>query len=324
MCGDDTAERLKTKRVAGNATESSRGSHLENIVPSILIIASSLVWTWAMIRCMRSKPIIPAAGTPESVPIVALALGGLWVVISVTSQVSAMVGDRMKTQAATEAKDAAAKQPKSTGPAKQPKRSKVGTTERKTNRTKPSGLELEGIKKNVYITGGIALFLAVIYSLGNQTKQENELPVLRAISLGFLAFLASMMPVLMALWVIEKTGAGQTSHSLLTFMQAHRKPTDMMWVAASAVVVAPLLEELVYRVILQRAISERFGSKVAIVVVAIVFSFVHGWPNMVGLLPLAVVLGYVFEQTNNYLAVVATHAWFNMCMLLLTVLSMNS
>ena len=243
-----------------------------------------MVWTWAMIRRMRSKPIIPPAGVSEQVPIIALALGALWVAMSLTSQLALLV------------------------------------------RSEPisAPLELDAIKTSVYISGGVALMLAFVYSLGNRTKQENQLPALRAISLGFLAFLASMLPVLMALQLIAKLGVGKTSHSLLTFLQNHKSPTEIMWVGASAVVVAPLLEELVYRVILQRAISQRFGSGVAIVSAAVIFSLVHGWPNMIGLLPLALILGYLFEQTNNYLAVVATHASFNLCMLILTSISMGA
>lgn len=257
---------------------------MENFAASILCIVSSMVWTWAMIRRMRSKPIIPPTGVPEQVPIIALALGGLWVAMSLTSQLALLV----------------------------------------RSEPIPTTLQLDAIKTSVYISGTVTLVLAVVYSLGSSTKQENQLPALRAISLGFLAFFASMLPVLGVLELISKWSADKTSHELLTFLQNHKSPTEMMWVGASAVVVAPLLEELVYRVILQRAISQRFGSTAAILTTAVIFSLVHGWPNMIGLLPLALILGYLFEQTNNYLAVVATHASFNLCMLILTAMSMGA
>ena len=281
---------------------------MENLAPSILIIASSLVWTWAMVRRLRSKPIVPPAGTPESVPLVALVLGGVWVAMSLTSQLAMLV----RTETAE-------------GAASPPTKSVQAGDDHKVrpDGAQNSELRLKNIRDNVYLSAGVAMLLAVAYSLGNKTKQENELPVLRAVSVGFLAFLASMMPVLMVLMALEKTGAGRTSHSLLTFMQSHKSASEIMWVGASAVVTAPLLEELVYRVIMQRAISQHFGSKAGIVVAALIFSLVHGWPNMLGLLPLALIIGYVFEQTNNYLAVVATHASFNMCMLVLTLISMK-
>ena len=44
---------------------------------------------------------------------------------------------------------------------------------------------------------------------------------------------------------------------------------------------------------------------------AVLFVLVHPFPDMLGLLPLAVGFGYVYERTHSYLAVVSMHATFN-------------
>ena len=110
----------------------------------------------------------------------------------------------------------------------------VRTAEHSKRKKESSTVQLDAIKSSVYISGGVALLLAVAYSLGNSTRQENQLPALRAISLGFLGFLASMLPVLMVLKLLSKVGAGKTSHSLLTFLQEHKSPSEVVWVAASS------------------------------------------------------------------------------------------
>ena len=56
-------------------------------------------------------------------------------------------------------------------------------------------------------------------------------------------------------------------------------------------------------------LNDRLVASIAISSVA--FVMVHGFPDMLALLPLAVVFGYVYERTHSYLAVVAMHATFN-------------
>jgi membrane protease YdiL (CAAX protease family) len=84
--------------------------------------------------------------------------------------------------------------------------------------------------------------------------------------------------------------------------------------ALAVAVVAPLSEELLFRVVLQGWLTERISATVAVPVVAIVFAAVHGWRDGLALLPLALILGYVFARRRSYLAVVTTHALFNSVM----------
>lgn len=184
---------------------------------------------------------------------------------------------------------------------------------------------ISGLRNGVAFSGGFALLLAIIYSLENSTEQDNQLSALRAVWLGLFACVASAWPVLMVQSGLQRLlGPDQEGHRLLEFIRSDKSVEATLWVGAAAVVAAPLLEELLYRVILQGTLRARVSSRAAIGVTAVVFCLAHGWPAMLGLLPLAIILGYLYEQTNSYLAVVTTHAAFNMGMLLLTTVTPNT
>ena len=79
----------------------------------------------------------------------------------------------------------------------------------------------------------------------------------------------------------------------------------------TVIVLAPAAEELIYRVAIQGSLVRWMSPNRAMLVVALLFSSVHGWPDMLALFPLALILGYVYHQRHSFLAVVVLHALFN-------------
>ena len=253
---------------------------MERTILIASILTSSLIWAWVAIRIMRSGSAAPTAGVVETVPHHAALLGLAWIVISMVGAASVLL-----------------------------------------RLSEPTGVTLESVKSTVAISGGVAFVLAFMYAIANDTKQENQLSASRAVGVGLLGWIASLMPVLMIQFGIKQLQPSDgPSHELLRFLQENKSPTEVMWVAAAAVVTAPLLEELVYRVILQGSLRAKVSRNLAIIISAVIFAVAHGWPNMLGLLPLALILGYLYDRTNNYLTVVTTHAAFNMSMLLMSTL----
>jgi len=139
---------------------------------------------------------------------------------------------------------------------------------------------------------------------------------LRDLRYAALAFLASWAPVLLINRAVSALGwrAAGGIHPLLKLLQAEPGGAALAWVVVSAVLLAPLLEELLYRVILQGWLETRIGPGRAIPLVAALFAAVHfepGRPDALPLLPLALVLGYLYWRRHSYPAVVAAHALFN-------------
>lgn len=78
------------------------------------------------------------------------------------------------------------------------------------------------------------------------------------------------------------------------------------------VVGAPLVEELVYRGLLQRSASARFGPVVGLSAASIFFGLIHFRPvELPGLALAGVVFGFMLLRTGRLGASIITHATFN-------------
>ena len=104
-------------------------------------------------------------------------------------------------------------------------------------------------------------------------------------------------------------------HPFLTFLLAPE--TSAAWVAAvwgSALVLAPIGEELLYRGLVQSMLRRYgLGPWPAIAVASIVFAASHASQpqDMPALLLLALALGYNYERTGRLIAPMLLHALFN-------------
>ncbi len=80
----------------------------------------------------------------------------------------------------------------------------------------------------------------------------------------------------------------------------------------TAVLLAPIAEEFIFRGILYPAIKHAGFPRLAFWGTAALFAVIHG--NLVALLPfmlLALVLTWLYEQSDNLLATITAHATFN-------------
>ena len=105
-------------------------------------------------------------------------------------------------------------------------------------------------------------------------------------------------------------------HDVVEFLTLRRDPRAVNLVIATAVVAAPLVEELFFRRILQgwleKVLPEADGG-LAIVVSAAAFALAHQGQGLafVPLFPLGLVLGYIARQTGSIVPCILLHAFFN-------------
>ena len=92
-------------------------------------------------------------------------------------------------------------------------------------------------------------------------------------------------------------------------------------VAVSAVVVAPVVEEVVFRGLIYGAAKRFGGAAGAAIFSSAFFAFIHGnVPALGPLFGLALCLVLAYEFTGSLLVPIAMHAWFNGLQLLAMVL----
>ncbi len=130
---------------------------------------------------------------------------------------------------------------------------------------------------------------------------------------GLIAFLASL-PVLLGLtiflaWLFPQS---QQNHPALEEM----KQTDLFGKALlifSATILAPLMEEVVFRGFLQTTLRKYLGSPwLGILGASVSFAIVHPvWVHWPVLFVLALVLGYNYERTGRLWSSIVLHSTFN-------------
>jgi membrane protease YdiL (CAAX protease family) len=138
--------------------------------------------------------------------------------------------------------------------------------------------------------------------------------------LGFHLAIGPVFLVLVASELVQLRGA-DPEHQLLKMLVADGSAANWFWISLTAVVAAPLLEELLFRMLLQGALQQVLSPVVAIAISSLLFCLVHRFPDSVALLPLAAVLGYIRYRRGSYLTLALIHAAFNAVNLLLTALA---
>jgi membrane protease YdiL (CAAX protease family) len=179
----------------------------------------------------------------------------------------------------------------------------------------PMELSLSGIQLSCLISLFIAGLLATALTKGGRRSAANQglsvRPLARRIQLGTAAYLAAIGPTALLLVASSLWRTTETQHSYLKALRDDAGTQLLCWIVFSAVVAAPITEELLFRVTLQGWLSERSSAPAAIGLTACLFALVHGWRDALPLVPLSLVLGGMFYYSRSYVSCVVTHGLFN-------------
>lgn len=131
----------------------------------------------------------------------------------------------------------------------------------------------------------------------------------------------SQLPVRLVEFPIQNLRA-QSPHPLLEILESPElSRITLFWIALQAILFAPLLEELLFRVVLQGVLERSSKPVWAVLISSMAFVATHNPVDWLPLFPLALILGYVYYRTHSYLAVFLLHASFNaisLCIALMT------
>lgn len=130
-----------------------------------------------------------------------------------------------------------------------------------------------------------------------------------------------------ALWqsLLELAGVDAPPQDLVTLIADTGHPALVAALFASAVILAPITEELLFRALCFRWLRSRVTRGVALLTPALLFAFVHG--NLVVFMPLAVfslVLALAYERTGRPAVSILAHALFNLHSFTLILLNVHT
>jgi len=168
----------------------------------------------------------------------------------------------------------------------------------------------------------VALFLGLVLPrLARVTRAELGIrkPALRDLQTGVLGTIVMWLVVTFASAIIFSITKRHDTENAIALLQQMKTPLDKIGFFILACILAPMIEELIFRVFLFNALTRYASIAVAIVVSGLVFGIVHALGAASAQLvtvsiPLALggmVLAFVYARTRNYWANVTTHGLFN-------------
>jgi membrane protease YdiL (CAAX protease family) len=182
---------------------------------------------------------------------------------------------------------------------------------------------------------GVATMLALLHATGSARRlgvAASQLPRGLLVGVGAMAVLFPIVAATSQLTIALLHWAGQPlppPHPVLEALGGSHDKFAMAVDVITAVIFAPLAEEMAFRGVLQTVLSRMFATMLmgrsvdsprdtvlarwlAVLVTAGCFAAVHGVAAFVPpLFALAIGLGYVYERTGNLWCTVAMHALFN-------------
>jgi membrane protease YdiL (CAAX protease family) len=175
----------------------------------------------------------------------------------------------------------------------------------------------------------VPIILFALWQAGREPQGVGEFGVIsrrpgREIAAGLLALLAALPMVLAsstALLLLSRLvnlPAPTIGHAMLESLLESRDGVASALMIISAVHVAPILEELVYRGLVQSSLLAVLGPArrwTVIFLAAGLFAFIHGgvatWQVLPGLFILGIVLGWLYEKHRSLLPGIVLHMAFN-------------
>jgi len=161
---------------------------------------------------------------------------------------------------------------------------------------------------------GLLAAAAVAAFLARRVVLLPRGPLPWRIGMGLLVLWAVLPLVLLALLLCRLIGPEQAQIDVL-----RKRAPGWQWLAVTAVVVAPVVEEVCFRGLLYPALRQRLRMRTAILLSSVAFAIVHPPTVWLPLAILAMALAWLVETTGSVVPSVAAHMALN-CLTVATVL----
>lgn len=158
----------------------------------------------------------------------------------------------------------------------------------------------------------------------------------RDVYLGMSALVVAIVLVFAVMTLAATVGeligrpAPKVAHTLLETMRSSDSLLATLLLGFAAVVLAPVLEEIIYRGFVQTMLLEGLGNDrrwLVILIAAAGFALVHlgavPWHAVPALFTLAVILGWLYERTGSLWPPIIVHAGFNLANSLIALMTLD-
>jgi uncharacterized protein len=187
------------------------------------------------------------------------------------------------------------------------------------------------VNSDVLIVGAISSVLYIVIVLSFLiARSQNPLYLFGLSGVGLRdnlkAAVWGLLAALPAVYFIHSLclmlmGASAEPQPLLQFLAENSNTRDKILLILTAVIVAPIAEELIFRGYIFGVLRRYTGRWWAMAISALVFASIHAHiPSLAGLFTLAVALTLVYEGAGSLWAPIAMHSLFNAITVVFTLL----
>jgi membrane protease YdiL (CAAX protease family) len=164
---------------------------------------------------------------------------------------------------------------------------------------------------------------AIADTLGLKITDIKQL--ILSVVYGLVGYLTAIAPLILVLFgysailSLLKVSPLQGTHPIIPIMLSDNSSNFQIQILILAVVVAPIIEELMFRGVLFSWFRLRFGATFTIITSGLIFAAIHP-QGAIGLVPLGfigIALGFLREWRNSIIASMVAHACFNFGTLML-------
>lgn len=133
----------------------------------------------------------------------------------------------------------------------------------------------------------------------------------RELWFAFETFLVAYLPTTLIRVLFVSNSPDTQSHPFLEMLENGVDSEIMILIFLMAVVVAPVVEELMFRVAIFGGMYQRHSFMLGMVISSVLFGLAHGYPDCFALLPLAVAIAFTYSRRRSYRTAVLIHFLFN-------------
>lgn len=145
---------------------------------------------------------------------------------------------------------------------------------------------------------------------------------IRELLFAFEAFLVAYLPTSIIRIAMVSALPEAKSHPFLEMIENGVDTEIMVLIFLMAVVVAPIVEELMFRVVIFGGMLQRNLFWPGMIISSILFGMAHGFPDCIALLPLAAVIAFTYSRRRSYRTAILIHFLFNFFNMMLAGLSL--
>ncbi len=187
----------------------------------------------------------------------------------------------------------------------------------------------------VLLSQAVGQLPAVLYFLGRAMWHRRGLRLVgvipqrpwRDLGWGLTSLVVAVVLVASTVMLTSVVGelfgqkAPTLAHPLLKALVASDAIAGTVMLIASAVLIAPVLEEVIFRGLMQSVLVEWFGQPMrwgVVLLASLVFAMIHAdlntgenWQALPGLFVLGLILGWLYERTGSLWPSIIVHIGFN-------------